>query len=299
MKNIKTTDITSSSGAFFRRGSLEHLQSAYKEAVDSLARSVVQNYVPNTAYRLFGMINSGNLIDYNISAGALFYNGEIYLVDAAIFSVTGANVAVATIVTTFFTDQYADPTPFDDLNTHNIHEIRKVVIAGGLSGSGIANFSDFKRSNKGRLPKGSPVAYYPPSNDLSGFDATGKGISGDVLGWALCNGQNGTMNLKGRVIAGYDGVDPDFLSIGQDAGAKSVTLIKDNLPAVSVDIVAFDGTPIVHGGQLPGSHDGHRTRTDVDTSYGAVGYKTAPLGSDLPHSNLQPYKVLLYIQEID
>lgn len=299
MRNLKTSDITSSAQLYLKKGTIDHLQLSYKEAIDSLARGVVQNYLPNTVYRLYGCVNNGNLVDYNITAGAVFYNGEIYLVDAAIFSVTGANVAVGTIATTFFTDPTADPADFTDGNTRNIHEIRKVVIAGGLSGSGIANFSDFKRSNKGRLPKGSPVAYYPPSADLSGFDFTGKGISGDVIGWALCNGQNGTINLKGRIIAGYDPSDTDFNVLAAEAGSKAVTLTLANLPNASVDVVAFDGSPITHGAQQVGTHDQRRTRTDVDTAYSAVGYKTAPLGSDTPHSNLQPYKVLLYIQEID
>lgn len=34
------------------------------------------------------------------------------------------------------------------------------------------------------------------------FDNTGKGVSDEYLGWALCNGQNGTIDLRERFIAG-------------------------------------------------------------------------------------------------
>ena len=34
------------------------------------------------------------------------------------------------------------------------------------------------------------------------FDNTGKGVSDDYLGWALCNGGNGTVDLRERFIAG-------------------------------------------------------------------------------------------------
>lgn len=43
------------------------------------------------------------------------------------------------------------------------------------------------------------VEYYPPGNDLSNFDSTGKGIA--ALGWDkiyLCNGANGTPDKRGR-----------------------------------------------------------------------------------------------------
>lgn len=299
MRNLNTSAVTSSNGLPVKAGSLVHLQLAYKEAMDALAKSIVINYAPNTLYRLFGCINSGTTTDYNISAGAVYYNGEIYLVDAAVFSVSGANVAVATIVTTYFTDPTADPVTFTDGVARSVHEIKKVVIAGGLSGSGISDFSNFKRTNRGRTPKGTILPYYPPTNDLSEFDSTGKGIAINTLGWAICNGSNGTPNMKGRVIAGYDPSDPDFNNVGKTAGEKAHTLTMQELPAAGVDVVAYDGTPISFGASLAGAGDKHRVRTDVDANYGPVGYKTANLGMGLSHNNMQPYTVLVYITEID
>jgi hypothetical protein len=299
MRSLKTSDISSAVGFPVKGGTLNHLQLAYKEAIDALARSVISNYQPNTAYRLYGLINSGNGIDYNISAGAVFYNGEIYLVDATIFSLAVNQVAVLSIVTTYFNDPSADPVQFTDGNARTVHEIRKVVIGSGLSGSGIADFVNLKRSNKGKLLKGMPQAYMPPSGNLNDFDATGKGISGDVVGWAICNGQNGTMNLKGRMIAGYDPQDTSFNILGGENGEKTHTLAMNELPAEGVEVVASDGTALKYGQAVPGVHDPHLVRTDTDTTYGSIGFKTKNLGLGDPHNNMPPYKVLVYVQEID
>lgn len=40
-------------------------------------------------------------------------------------------------------------------------------------------------------------------------------------GWALCNGSNGTPDLRGRFIAGYDPNDADYNTVGNTGGQKS------------------------------------------------------------------------------
>jgi hypothetical protein len=207
MRNLNTSAISSQASFKFKRGTFDHLQLAYREALDSLGRGLVTSYLTNTAYRLWGLVNNGNTTDYNISAGAVFYNGEVYLVDTAVFSAAVGETAVAVIVTTYFQDPTADPVTFTDGGARNVHEIKKIKFQSGLSGSGIADFASLKRANKGRAPKGCAIPYYPATGDLSEFDATGKGISVNTLGWALCNGQNGTVKLNGRVIAMYDPAD--------------------------------------------------------------------------------------------
>jgi hypothetical protein len=299
MRNLNTSAISSQASFKFKRGTFDHLQLAYREALDSLGRGLVTSYLTNTAYRLWGLVNGGNTTDYNISAGAVFYNGEVYLVDTAVFSAAVGETAVAVIVTTYLQDPTADPVTFTDGGARNVHEIKKIKFQSGLSGSGIADFASLKRANKGRAPKGCAIPYYPATGDLSEFDATGKGISVNTLGWALCNGQNGTVKLNGRVIAMYDPADSDFNNVGWEGGSKTTALTMAQLPAAGVDIVASDGTGISHGASLAGAHDNHRVRTDVDTQYGSVGWKTANLGTGEGHPNLQPYKVLVYIQEID
>jgi hypothetical protein len=96
---------------------------------------------------LYGLVNTGSGSSYDISAGSVFYNGEVYLVDAASFTITGGQFAVCKIVTSNFSGVNADPVQFNDGINRNIHEIRKVVISADLGGSGISNYVDGQRIN--------------------------------------------------------------------------------------------------------------------------------------------------------
>jgi len=65
----------------------------------------------------------------------------------------------------------------------------------------------------------------------SNFDASGLG-TGNLSGWALCNGKNNTIDLSGFFIAGYNPSVPDFKDLGASTkGRNNFTLEKDNLPA--------------------------------------------------------------------
>ena len=59
------------------------------------------------------------------------------------------------------------------------------------------------------------------------FDVTGLGKN-ERLGWAICNGNNGTRNRSGRVSVPYDA--SNYPTLGATGGSNSVTLIKNNIP---------------------------------------------------------------------
>lgn len=144
MRKYDTSAITTTIAAPVKGGTFVHLQLAYQEALDAIAKAVIGPFPQaNKVYVLFGCVNTGTYPTYTISAGAVYYNGEVYLVDAVTFTTSGGHVAVASIATTYFTDQSADPVTFKDTSTHNMHQIRKIVLADGLSGSTIADFSAF------------------------------------------------------------------------------------------------------------------------------------------------------------
>ena len=145
MRKIDESKITSDKSMFFKQGTWTHLQKAYQEPIaESLKAMIGSGYDATKMYVLNGCINSGSGSSFVISAGSVFYGGEVYLVDAVSFSTTGSNVAVATITTTNNTTDYsADPCEFSDGSLENVHNIRKVVIASGASGSGTKNYSSF------------------------------------------------------------------------------------------------------------------------------------------------------------
>jgi len=148
MKHVKTDSISTTVGFPVKSGTLQHIQAAYGEAISEVVKAITgYNYDPTKAYILNGCVNSGSGSNYIISAGSVFLNGEVYLVDAATFTLSGSNVAVGKITESFFSAFNADSVEFTDGTLRNVHQILKMVIQAGLSGSGDANFLDFVRLN--------------------------------------------------------------------------------------------------------------------------------------------------------
>ena len=111
-------------------------------------------------------------------------------------------------------------------------------------------------------------------------------------GWALCNGANGTPDLRGKFVVGYHPGDGDY-SVGKTGGEKTHTLSLDEMPSHSHD------TPVsIWGYHLsrdslwefiaPGSYyPSHRTT--IPSRY---------VGGGQPHENRPPYYALCYIMRV-
>lgn len=142
MRKVDLSAVSTSIGMPIKSGTIQHLQLAYQEALDALAKAAIgSTYDATKFYILYGCVNSTSAPTFTISAGAIFYNGEIYLVDAVTFTAGGGNTAVGTITTTQYTTN-ADPVEFTDGITRNVHNIRKIVFADGASGSGNVDFGN-------------------------------------------------------------------------------------------------------------------------------------------------------------
>jgi hypothetical protein len=116
------------------------------------------------------------------------------------------------------------------------------------------------------------------------FDATGLGKN-LCLGFAICNGQNGTENLDGLVGVGYGVVNSN---IGGFGGSKTHTLIANEMPAHSHGLkYANTGT----GTKYP------ETPYIGDTVGGNM-QGTENAGGNAPHNNMQPYVINLYIMKL-
>lgn len=156
MKKLDVSSVSNSNGIPVKGGTLQFLQDSYQEALNAIASNLLGKSVDSTKmYRLFGVNNSGTGQNFVISAGALYYNGEVFLVDATTFTADAGRTAVAEIVTTQFTAQ-ADPVLFTDGIERNVHNIRKIRIVSGLSGAGIGDFSTILES--GYITKSETVA---------------------------------------------------------------------------------------------------------------------------------------------
>lgn len=145
MRILDVSAITDSKQFFPKQGTLQFLQDAYKEQLNNLAQSLIQGlgntYNPSLVYVLWGCVNTGSGSTYNISAGAVLYNGEIYSVPAVNLTTSG-NVPVANISIAQYTTN-ADPITYSDGSNGNIHNIRTISIGLGTSGSTISDYSAF------------------------------------------------------------------------------------------------------------------------------------------------------------
>ena len=90
----------------YKAGTFEHMQLALEEVSAELGKVILNgNYDPDKVYILLGVVNSGSGSDYDISEGSVFFNGEVFLVDAVTFTISGSDVAIGSIVTTYYVNE--------------------------------------------------------------------------------------------------------------------------------------------------------------------------------------------------
>lgn len=318
MKKINTSAVSTAIGLPLKSGSLVHIQNAYQEALNSTVLAIISQgiYDPTVGYILHGCINSGSGTTYTISAGAVFFNGEIYQVAASTFTITGLQVPVGTITTSYFSDPTADPVAFTDGVSRNVHEIRTIVFSAGLSGSGTVNYSacvDMRYRPIAAI--GQVVQWKLPSGVLTDYFTLGVGIHPLTKGFAIADGTNGTDNYGGVVMVGYKSGDANFGTIGGTGGEVAHTLTTAELPAAgvtykdtfltTVDANVGTATGFTNVDLAPGdSGSTHYGISSINTTTAANNKRisdirtTNNLGSGTAHNNLQPYKVVLFIQRI-
>jgi len=69
------------------------------------------------------------------------------------------------------------------------------------------------------------------SHTASHYDGTGRGWQDlPARGWALCNGENGTADLRGRFVVAFDDRNSDYAAIGNTGGEAQVALTLDQMP---------------------------------------------------------------------
>lgn len=102
-------------------------------------------------------------------------------------------------------------------------------------------------------------------------------------GWHLCNGTNGTPDLRGRFIVGAG----DTYAVGNTGGAESVTLSVSQIPAHTHSVKYSGNTHLDSSGSTNASYLG---------STGSIG-TTERTGGGNAHENRPPYYALCYIMK--
>ena len=141
MKKLSTANISNTVAMPIKGGTLDFVQLAYQEVIDAIVKNIIGGLTnPVSYYILYGCKNTGTGSNYIIGAGAIYYNGEVYLVPAATFTVASGQVAVGTVTTNYYATN-ADPVLFTDGVSRNVHQIRTINFASGSSGSGAVDFT--------------------------------------------------------------------------------------------------------------------------------------------------------------
>jgi hypothetical protein len=144
MRKLDVSAVSTTVGMPVKAGTLNHIQLAYQEALTALANNFLGSRADTAnTFILYGCVKSGSG-PFDISTGAVYYNGEVYLVDAVTgIALSGGQVIVGNIVTTQYTSG-ADAVLFTDGISRNIHNIRKMVFTAGTAGSGTVDFDSMK-----------------------------------------------------------------------------------------------------------------------------------------------------------
>lgn len=192
------------------------------------------------------------------------------------------------------------------LNTSGaITSSTNITASGNLLANGFA--SDGGEGVSGPVVTGIVVMWSGP---LASFDGTGKGV-GTMKGWALCNGNNGTPNLQGRFVVGYNPADGEYNSFGLTGGAKTVTLTESQMPSHNhTGSTSTDGNHYhdVPAGDMGNSYDYEDDgRHPAEWTWGGTtswsgthshSLTIANRGGGAAHENRPPYYVLAYIKKL-
>ena len=122
-------------------------------------------------------------------------------------------------------------------------------------------------------------------------DFTNWGYLINDTNWHMCNGHNGTPDLKAKFVVGYDDELSDYEEIGNTGGEETHTLTQAETPYhehsyndIYHFVARFSGMPggLVSFAQLPTS----------------TGGTTTGIGGSQSHENRPPYYVVAYIMRL-
>lgn len=274
MKRLDTSSITAGVAMPLKSGIIDFLQDATKETIANIVPNLI-GFTPLTdvVYVLSGLTNSDTEPTYNVSAGVVYLNGEVYNVDAFSFTTSGLNKAYPRIEITQYTTN-ADPVQFTDGISRNVCNIRKIKVENTTVDSGIIEYKNFVRTG---ILKGDTKEIVCNSTYVSAnFDSTGLGRL-ERSGWAIMNGNNGTPNDAGLTVIGSGGT---YSTLEATGGASTHSITDAELPS-SVKAVAIVGAE-GHGADTP--------------TVNHITVNTLGLGNAM--SLMQPYRVRLRIMKI-
>lgn len=182
---------------------------------------------------------------YSCTAGHLMYKGELMEVDAhSVLKLSTQVIYIGVVETNLDTTPVLNVDGSSDYVMKRRHARLQVasVYPTEYMALNAPRKTDLDRlRNKGRLvPKFGIVPYFGP---MDNFSITGLGlVNTDMDGWAICNGLNGTPDMRGMVAVGatdvpssgasaVDGAVGFNTDVGDVVGRDRHQITTDELPA--------------------------------------------------------------------
>jgi len=140
MKKIDTTNITGNQKAPYIKATHDHIKESIQDTTGNIIKGLLGSYTTGDLIVLYGCVVTANIPGTSsITAGAIYYNGEIYEVDAnASLITTGSDTLVWGVVTDY---RSGDPVTWSDGVDRDLHRVDKLALSAGASGSGLANYN--------------------------------------------------------------------------------------------------------------------------------------------------------------
>lgn len=160
---------------------------------------------------------------------------------------------------------------------------------------------DLTQEEYDALPEGEKntgLIFLPDDSPGSSGGSGGAGVPSGFIGmwsgteipdgWALCDGTNGTPDLRGRFVLG----ESNSHAMGETGGSEKVTLTEAQMPKHK-HIYSRHGysTQYVNANLSNGDYKGANTLA-------SSGANTTETGDSQPHPNMPPYYVLAYIMKL-
>lgn len=242
---------------------------------------------------LSGCERTLNGVNASISEGYIAINGEICFVPSHTFTASqGSEVEYWMINETF---ENSGLKAYQSGQTYDTYAVRtgKVMVAANLPNGAIKysdapNLYQIINANTDTVPTGVIMMW-------SGS------IQSIPNGYSLCDGNNGTPDLRGRFIVGVDPRtsqppandiwDQNYNVVGNVGGEKNHTLSISEMPAHTHTIGFNDSTDEPSDPQIilfPNASIGNNDTYSVEQ-------QSAVKGNNSAHNNLPPYYVMAFI----
>jgi len=235
----------------------------------------------------------------SVSSGLVVIGGELFPVLAGSVNFGDAYISIVDDVeqTQYLKDENGDGAG-DLIDTYfDRYGVLTSSSAGNVKLSDLVRIKDIRELSKRIPPQQTALPYFGSVTSIPN-------------GWQLCDGTNGTPDLRGKFVVGLDQESDDYESIGDTGGEASHTLTEQEMPQHKHEgntsnagahthsgtaVGPYSGTPV--GGGFDGGSNEFRNRNININSAGSHSHSLNinNKGGSQAHENRPPYFTLAYI----